>query len=283
MKAIRAGSRTLLVLAAACGNSGGGSAPAVDSGVEAEASATPDDWSCLGHVTLVAPAKATLMWQLQPTDLLSNTMYANLPVQACAAGDGPCATPVAMATTDATTDIATVAVPAGQAGFDGFWQTAPTGGYPGLDFSNIPIRNDLQVDVRQQWSASLIKVPLGAVAGQWDKTKGIVLVQVHNCNSPTLHQDASNPTGPAPRVLAAGVSIAIAPQAAGIVGGYVAGGTLSTTASETDASGQGDFVNVPEGWVTLTARVVATGKTVGTAHVYSRAGAVTSVVLAPSP
>jgi len=283
MNAIRVGSGAFLIILAACSSSSGSSSGPSDSGTHTDAPATStNDWSCLGHVTLALPAKPTLAWQVEPIDIVSAKPFPGLAVQACPAGDGPCANPVATATTDATTGIATLSVPSGQEGFTGFWQAQPTGDVPNLLFSNIPIRNDVQVDGRQQWSAGEVLVALGSGGVQWDSTKGIVGFQIHDCNSSFLHQDTT-PSPGGPRVVGQGVSVSISSTAPGIVAGYFLGDTLSTTATQTDASGQGGFVNVPEGWVTFTAKLAATGQTIGTASVYSKAGALTGTVLAPSP
>jgi len=151
------------------------------------------------------------------------------------------------------------------------------------ELSNIPIRNDVQIDQRQEWDANAIRNALGPAGVQWDTTKAIVLYRVQDCNSGYLHQDTVPTVPQSTAALGTGVSVTIAPSASGIVTGYFQGGMLATTSKQTDASGQGGFVDVPEGSVTLTAKVVATGQTIGTAHVYARAGSVTDTVLAPSP
>ena len=272
----------LLALAAACSSSNS-AGPAADSGVAADAATQGNDWSCIGHVTLSPPAKTTLMWKLWPSDMIGNDMFPDLPVQVCGANDAKCVSPVAMGTTDPTTGYATLSVPAGQNGFDGFWQSQPTGAHTTLNFSNIPIRNDVQIDQRQEWDANAIRNALGPAGVQWDTTKAIVLFRVQDCNSGHLHQDTVPTVPQSTAALGTGVSVTIAPSASGIVSGYFQGGMLATTTKQTDASGQGGFVDVPEGSVTLTAKVVATGQTIVTAQVYARAGSVTDTVLAPSP
>jgi hypothetical protein len=83
-----------------------------------------------------------------------------------------------------------------------------------------------------------------------------------------------------------GVSLAVLVPACGGATGNAAGDgglgdTLSTTATQTDSSGQGGFISVPVGWVTMTATVVATGQILGTAHVYSSKGSLTGTVIVP--
>jgi F0F1-type ATP synthase membrane subunit c/vacuolar-type H+-ATPase subunit K len=188
-----------------------------------------------------------------------------------------------MGPTDSTTGYATLAVPAGQSGFDGFWQSQPMGGHATLNFSNIPVRNDVQVDQRQEWDANAIRNALGPAGVQWDTTKAIILFQVEDCRSALLHQDAVLSVKQSTAALGLGVAVTIAPSASGIVPGYFVGGMLAASAKQTDASGRGGFVDVPQGSITLTAKVVATGQTLGTAHVVARAGSVANVTLAPSP
>ena len=292
MTAMRLGGFVLVVVVASCG--GGSGSPGGDAGgsdvakvdartdaakdVAVDAPGTINDWSCLGHVKLAPPAKSTLNLMVSPVDIVSNMALPNVVVDACSATDGTCSKPVATATTNAM-GIATLSVPAGTKGFDGFWRYQPSGDLESLEFSNIPFRNDVQVNGRQAWTHADVAIVLGSAGASWDTKKGIVGMQVGDCTSTYLHQDTV--TAPTGHTRAIGVSFSIKPSDPGVVQGYFLGDTLSTTAKQTDASGQGGWLNVPEGWVTMTATLVATGQTIATARVYAKAGALTGTSVSP--
>ena len=260
---------------------GGASTDAADGG---RAQSVPDsfnDWSCVGHVVLAPSAKSTLAWQVQANDPVGGHPRNDVAVAACGSQDGPCDSPLATADTgDAGTGLVTLSLPAGTMGFDGYWQAQPPNDVSTLSFVNVPIRNDVQVNARQVWTLSEMKIALNSAGIVWNQSKGIVGFQIQDCNSRYLHQD--EPFEPLPS-LALGVAVSIDPPDPEIATAYIVADTLSTTQDRTDETGQGGFANVPEGWVKLTAKIAATGQIIGTARVYSRAGAITGTVLVPSP
>jgi hypothetical protein len=246
---------------------------------EGGSTTTSNDWSCLGHVASQSPVKTSLSWQVQPTNVASGDGFADTLVWACASDDSICSPPVASTYTNSAFPFtATLGVPTGANGFDGFWQTQPPGDLLNLYFNNVPIIDDVQIDDRQTWGAGIFNVVLGSVGASWDETKGVVGFQIHDCNSRYLHQSQSLSDDGAD---AAGVSLSIDPPSAGIILGYFDGDTVSTTQGHTDSSGEGGFLNVPEGWVTITATLAATNQNVGSARVYSKAGAISSAIISP--
>jgi hypothetical protein len=281
----------LLLLATSCSSSSGtGSAgPTPDAGpgdgaprdAKSDAPAPPGQWSCLGQVSLDLPTKPTLTWQLQPLDALSGATFGNLQVQECSMMDVTCSPALFIGVTDPTTGIATVSAVASTNGFDGFWEFQASGYVPSLVFSNVPIINDAQIATGPAWNTSDLKTALGTLGSGWDMTKGIVAFQAFDCNSPALHQNYTLTAKQLAGTLAMGVTMSIDPS--GGTASYLAGKTYSTSAMQTDKSGQGVIVDVPEGWVTLTATLAATGQKIGTGRVYAKAGAVSSITMSPSP
>jgi len=242
-----------------------------------DAPASPNDWSCLGHVNVGPPAKPTLNLKLSPVDVVMDTGIPNVMVDACAANDGPCATPVATATTDST-GVAILPVPAGAKGFTGYWQSMPTGYILTKDFLNVPYVDDILTDGRQAFSQSDVQILLASGGLTPDPSKGIVGFQMQDCTSRYLHQHAPGPSF-ITSALASGVSVTISPPGPQVF--YFLGDTVSTTATATDKSGQGGFNDVPVGWVTITATLVSTGQVIGTAHMYSQAGVLSGVSFVP--
>lgn len=80
---------------------------------------------------------------------------------------------------------------------------------------------------------------------------------------------------------AVGVSAAAPTADASTTLTYIAGSLPSKTATETDASGVGAFVNLPVGPVALSGSY--SGKAIGSTSVFIRAGFVTSTNLIPTP
>ncbi|MCC6408903.1 MAG: hypothetical protein IT453_17205 [Planctomycetes bacterium] len=64
---------------------------------------------------------------------------------------------------------------------------------------------------------------------------------------------------------------------------YIAGSLPSKTATETDASGAGAFVNLPVGPVTLSGALVSSGAKIGSHAAFTRAGYVTLANVIPTP
>jgi hypothetical protein len=189
---------------------------------------------------------------------------ARVGVRACARLDVTCATPLAGPVDTDAAGHATLTVPGS---FDGYLELKSTSAVPAIwFFSPRPIR------------ATTYRVPLLSAAGFGDVAKnsgatidparGHVFLFALDC-------DLTFGT------FAPGVSFSVEPAEATTRSFYLAGGLPSTTATQTDESGIGGFVNLAPGVVTVRGSIVATKRPSGTASVLVRPGTVTYSAIAP--
>ncbi len=118
----------------------------------------------------------------------------------------------------------------------------------------------------------------------FDRSRGIIGFQIHDCSQ--FPGGISCRDKACRTYLAGGVVYSIDVQDPAIVLGYVTNVDgkvgLSTRATSTSALiGLGGFVNVPPGPVTITAKVAATGQTIGSYKMFARAGALSATVALP--
>lgn len=274
-----------------CGSSGAtGDGGTPDAAPEASADAGPqNDWSCVGKVVLKPTAKPTLNLLVSGWDPQAGTRVPDLAVSLCGANDGPCANPLPNGTdggivkTDATGYATLTVQNVTGNGFEGAWVAAPTNGdLVNMNFSNVPYRNDVAEYGRFQWNTTQFQLLVSSAGKQWDKTRGAIGIQSLDCKNLYLNQDNAFPVQ---NTAGAGVSFDISPSDPGIVAGYFVGLNLKTKdmgTTQTDTSGIGGFVNVPEGWYTITATLAKTQQKIGTARIYAKAGVISNGVLLPN-
>ena len=84
------------------------------------------------------------------------------------------------------------------------------------------------------------------------------------------------------RVAGASFTASAFDTAGGTRGFYTLNGIPSPTASMTDASGDGGFINLPQGFTTIAATQASTGRKIGQSNVIVRAGFITYASVKPT-
>lgn len=234
------------------------------------------DWSCVGHVHWPpAPSCATApVFSFGALDYLQVVPAAGLTARVCPLGEQDCNTPGATGTTD---DAGAVTLPltCGQRGYIDL--SLPDGGIvPETLFWTFPATVSLQPTPPRLQCWTVTPDEQKQVAAQTglptDPSYGSIAVVAQDCTgtaAPGVSFDLS-PKGPATRIFYQRNS-----------GGP---GTLSPTATDTDASGVAVIVNVPAGTnIDLTASPTTLGVPSSRTTVFVRAGAIASVWMLPTP
>lgn len=254
---------------------------AADASDEDVASGPQNDWSCLAKVAIPPPEGATADVTFNASDTRGKPV-ANVDVRACPDPEDPsCANATPTKKTDADGN-AVIAVPLGAKGFTGYFEATEAGDAPNLHFVPNPIWTTTAAHQRVQWRAAELKLLTDTVAVSLDAAKGSILFQTQDCHSKSLPNQAL-----APSAVAGGVSLSIEPMPAGASVAYVVPTptfhiTLQATATA-DGNGSGGFLNVPPGVYTITGKREKTGERIGAQRVHVRAGALSLVILAPTP
>lgn len=249
------------------GDDGGG-----DAGEDAMPDAGPPvaDWACLGSIEAETPGAATVSVTLIVVEL-SGDPVVGAAVRACGRADDDCATPLGTATSD-DNGLATIAdLPTGAAGFDGYFELTADGFQDGISVANPPITesNDASSPRITTFLSSgdfgLFAAALGTTA---NAERGHIALAARDCGGDMTPDDGA------------------VFRATGLddesVAFYLIAGTPDGTAEETDASGQGGFLNVLPGrrGVRVDQSITYVG---GLDDVLVRAGWLTTLAVPPSP
>ncbi len=232
--------------------------------------ASGNDWACVGNVT---PATALSSQTAVRLDLgifgTSNEAPAGVQVSACAAATPGCPSPLDTATTD-DDGHATVKVDQtiGRPGFQGYYEiSSPGGGFvPELLYLSFALQES-QVEIPlpsliDPASFQGVLAGFGIDAG----TGGSLALIAYDC------LDAQSP----------GVQFATSMgDDAGLRTLYVANGSFSTTATQTDTSGMALIANVPAGPVDVFAKPGGLSGASSHLSVNVEAGKITVVLLFP--
>jgi hypothetical protein len=244
----------------------GGSGAAGGAGGSGATGGLPDgDWACVGNVDWPAPAAAMVTITANAQTLQGGDPLPNLSVTACAKADTACASPITTGTTDAQGNI-TLTLPAGAAGFDGFFEVTGASIPDALVFVNPPIAadmNDLNVPLIDNDTLGLLDL----TGIDLDPTRGHVAAIGLDCAL----------------VEGQGLSVSSSTADAESTQIYVVGGLPNVNATETDESGATGIFNIPPGASSLTAVIASTGDTTGTVEVQIRAGTISYATLPPTP
>lgn len=224
-------------------------------------------WACLGNVAWPGGTSAKVTLALPVVDVITSAFPQDLQVRACSKLNVDCVKPLS-ATVDvlSTPGLLKVAL---DSGFDGYLElTSPTI-TPALFFVVKPVREDSTLT-----SAIPVVSPQGfqgiaqAIGTTLDLTNmGHIYALASDCNG-------------AP---AAGVRFEIDRQSAQTAAYYMINNTPVSSAPATDSSGAGGFLNLPDGFLKLTAYVSATGARIGEAGLTVRKGAVSYPRVIPTP
>jgi hypothetical protein len=204
------------------------------------------------------------------------TRFLNVDISVCDVTDLPCDHPLAVGRTD-DAGLATLPVPNGSGfstqGVRVYAQLSSPDIVPALNYWVYPL-SEAEVDYSgalrhlDSVTPTTFSAAYAAVGLVVDPNRGSLALQIHDClgaNAPNVMLSASSgDAGTGPAV-------------------YTVGGTPSTTATATDATGVAFWLNVVPGSVDVTAIPVALGKTVSHVSVQVRTGAYTGLDLVPTP
>jgi hypothetical protein len=265
---------TTATSAAASSGSGGASTTTTTSTSTSASSGTGGmmkpaaDWSCIGKVMPPGkPMKATAVAKRVYKDFLNQKPIAGLTVKLCAKTDVDCKTPLDTKMTDANGAV-TLMMPLGTDGFDGYEDVSGPG-LAWLTFGPGLFVNDSDFE-ELILSKSQLNLMATLASQSYDATRASMALAVGDC-------------APFGKNSLAGVTFEVMPFDAKAKLAYVVGGLPDKNATETDASGFAGVLNVPLGAGTVTAKVKATGATIGTRSVFMRPDTCTSVFVQPMP
>lgn len=218
--------------------------------------------------TVVPPPSAAMVdVTITALDPLSGTGTANLTVKACAKADTTCAAPLDTTTTNAQGQ-ATVTVPTGAAGFDGFLEVTGAQVKASLVFGSVPIvqNESLSIVAISSFLFSQLAQQYGVMP---DPQKGHIAAVLYECSAVGAWDNAAQ-----------GAVLGCTPAPGDI--GYTNGMLPAPNATSTDASGAAVAVNVDPGTATVT-NTDPMGNVIGTAQVLVRADTITQVALGSTP
>jgi 5-hydroxyisourate hydrolase-like protein (transthyretin family) len=248
------------------GGSGTGGASG-SGGTSGSGGSTGGAFGCLGKVVLPTTTETQGQLTALVADGLTQQPVAGVTTKLCKLDDLTCATPVGTTTTDAK-GLFTVDLPLTSKGFDGYGELSLSGYLTTLLYASAPVIPD---PGNQSTYLVVTEAAFGIAAQasgvQIDPSKGTILAWMYDCD----------------RKSASGLSLEVAGGAGGTIAYLQGGGTISTTATETDAGGIAYLLNAPPGKLTLTSKRASTGEQAGTATINVRAGSMTELFFWPTP
>lgn len=236
---------------------------------ESDVDASLDPWRCVGHVTYPEATHAPIVDHATIFNTVDNRGIAGLHVEVCERADVGCMAPLSSVVTD---DNGKVDVPLYD-GFAGYLQmkTAPPS-LPGLMptlFSYLPPARAGMATMIPTVTVADIKAMGQLVQQEVDLGRGAMFILATSCDGTSM-----------PGVE---VEIVSAQTDAKTARYYFSGGLPAPEAKATDSSGLVTFANVPPGAVSLSAKLSATGQTLGVHSVVARAGTITGFYFPPTP
>lgn len=228
------------------------------------------DWECLEGVTAETPSGDSVSVTLAVVELTGDPVP-DANVRACGRMDDDCTTPLGTATTDMN-GLATIAdLPTGAFGFDGYFELTADGFQDGISVANPPITesNDASAPRITTFLSSgdfgLFAAALGTTA---NAERGHLAIAARDCGGDATPDD--------------GAVFLTNGRDDNTIGFYLIDGTPDAAAEETDASGQGGFLNVVPGrrGVRVNQSISYVG---GLDDVLVRAGWLTTLAVPPSP
>lgn len=214
-------------------------------------------WSCLGKVE--EPPGGDFPATIRIVDLIAFTPLPDASVELCTKLDPSCTSPVASGLAPDADGIVSVMV---DTSFRGFFAVEAAGYVPVLSFVDpgSPFETMLVGMVSLEASAALGE----SIGTKEDPERGTLSIFTTDCDGQ----------------FAQGIQLGLSPDD-GATGFYTVGSAVSRTATETDSSGGGGFVNVLPGTVTLTGTLTSTGQSVDTETAFVRKGTLTYQFMRP--
>ncbi len=246
---------------------------AADAGIEAAAEtdvdAALDPWRCVGHVTYPGATHAPIVDHASFVNAVDNRAIAGLQVDVCERSDVGCVAPLASVVTD---DNGKLDVPLYD-GFAGYLQmkTAPPS-MPGLMptlFSYLPPARAGRTTLIPTVTSASVTAIGQLIHQELDLDRGALFIIATACDGTPMP----------------GVEVEIAPAQtdAKTARYYFSGGLPAREAKATNSTGLTGFVNVPPNIVTISAKLSATGQTLGVHTVVVRPGTLTGFYFSPTP
>lgn len=224
------------------------------------------DWSCLGSEERPTATETPTAVSFRVVEHVSLAPLEGARLEVCAIDDLDCRAPIDRATTD-TNGNATVTVPLGATGLEGYVQVSSTPFYPivasvdpvVVDARDGPLVLQAFTPLRVDFYATVL-----AARPEVDPSRGHVRVNVLDCG-----------TEPA-----AGVVVSL-DTADADTGRFYVEGIVTTAVDHTGVEGIAAFMNVPAGPATATAVDADSGDAIGTVDFFVRGGAMHEVYLVP--
>jgi hypothetical protein len=220
-------------------------------------------WSCLGAVTWPVPEPHKVTLSMTVRDLVTEAAAPDVSARLCHKLDVDCKDPVA---SDLRSDQDGVITAEVDAGFDGYVEVAAPGYMPGLYFFYPPVQEGRMLTGLPLIRPAVLTGLAVASGQQVVPERGHVLLAAYNCQGQN----------------AAGVRLTTEQGDNQTSGFYVVDKLPSITATATDSSGQGGFIDLPPGTVNVSG-ALSDDRQVAYLSVLVRAGQITFTSLVPSP
>ncbi len=258
---------------------GASSTPSVDAGARIPRDAgdpNANDWSCLGSVHFPAPAVASVDIAILLTDAVAYVPLPSSQIRACPdTGDPGCGAPVDMPRATDVQGMAPFVLPAGAAGFFGYFEVTQPGQLTNLHAVWPPFWENVSSYWLAEWADSDFKAYTDGVGVAWDTGgHGGIIIEAHDCTGLDAPYHGL-------MKLAEGLTFSVDTADAKTAVGYMKG-LIVTASGPTNAGGAAAIINVPPGVATVTGTLTATGQVIGTLKVPVRAGALTLMVFTPT-
>ena len=226
------------------------------------------DWTCIGGAPWEAPVAPNMTVEFSVMDYVLGTPSANASVKICESTDENCATPLESITTDAN-GLASLTIPVGAAGFDGFFEVSAPNRVTVLRKFNRPLTAEMievqNFGIADQAAYQSTYAPSGFTI---DFARGHVEAQILDCLGYSAFGVEFQATG-----IDANSEIAYLDRL------YATDDSLT----ETSIAGFGLVLNVPGTSTTVTATRASDSMNLATLMVPIRPGCFTEVRLVPEP
>lgn len=245
----------------------------------------PNDWKCLGNLTVPPPESATMTVDFAIGSVINSVPAAGVRVRACPDRLDPTC---AGGTADVVTDTAGHALFEVAGGFDGYFEAKEDGDVTDLHFPSFPFFRAKDEHLRAEWRAGDLRLVADPIGFTFDVTRGQILIEAHDCHSSPL-PGWVKPTKPSEEIdpRAGGVTMKLDPMPAGVITAYGEQEPRPRVRTDIDETADGfggmGFLNVPPGVYTVTGYRKSTGQRVGSQRVHVRAHTFTMMILGPTP
>lgn len=239
-----------------------------DTSTDASSSSTGDPdpvWGCLGSFVQPMPVpgeKLTHIYRFELATGLPGVPPADLAVKLCNKLDLECAAPISSPIPDARGAVSIDLDPA----FDGFIEATSSETLPALVAMQKPVVIPQTEKVVRMASAAVRDLLVAGTGETLDESRGVALILTGDCSDNR----------------AAGVSVGSPALDATSVTFYFRGALPEPEATETDMQGAAGFINIPLGFVEVTATRASTGQVIGQGSFRSKAGVISYLPLGPT-